>query len=194
MIGLLKRVLDEEITAGGLSEALRRHANDVSSEDVEQLATVLEQFLRAVPDALGWALAASKDPRCGRSIAFATGSILNYVFDDEDLLPESSFGSIGLVDDAYLVHGFVAMLAQTYPFAKPAVAYSSPDARAFEVAASLLPDGVAQSLLRTCESTIQVAQALFLPTDGNGTADALIPPEIRVGLAAQATRASSGAP
>jgi hypothetical protein len=192
MISLLKRVLDESITADRLAEALRQHANDVPSGDVEQLATVLEQFICAVPDALAWALALSKDSGGGRPVAFATGSILNYVFDEEDLFPESSFGSLGFLDDAYLVHGFAAMLAQAYPLAQPAVAYSAPDDRAFRVVASLLPEGVAQSLLRTCESTIQVAQALFLPAQENGAADPSFRPEIRVGEAVRAASDSSG--
>jgi hypothetical protein len=186
MIAVLKRGLDAEITASGLGDALRQHANHLSTDDVEQLASVLEQFLRAVPDALAFALALSKDPRCGRSVAFATGPILNYLFDEEDLLPESSFGTLGLLDDAYLVHVFVAMLRQMYPFAAPAVPYSAPDRRAFEVVSSFLPEGVAHSLRRTCESTILVAQALFVPTQGDGTAEPLAPPEIRVSEAARA--------
>jgi len=185
MIDVLKRGLDAEITASGLGDALRQQATHLSADDVEQLASVLEQFLRAIPDALAFALALSKDPRCGRSVAFATGPILNYVFDDEDLLPESSFGVLGLLDDAYLVHVFVAMLQQMYPFAAPALTYSAPDRRAFEVVASFLPEGVAHSLRRTCESTILVAQALFVPAQGDGTAAPLAPPEIRVSEAAR---------
>jgi len=191
VIGLLRRGFDEVITAGALSDALRQHSNDASSDDVEHLAIVLEQFLRTVPDALAFALAMSRDQRCGRSVAFATGPILNYVFDEEDLLPEASFGTLGLLDDAYLVHGFVAMLRRTYPFVEPAtVAYAAPDSRMFEVVASLLPEGVAQSLLRTSESTIQVAQALFPSAQGMGTADPSFRPEIRVG---EAVRAANGA-
>jgi uncharacterized membrane protein YkvA (DUF1232 family) len=192
MIDVLKRGLDAEITASGLGEALRQHATHLPADDVEQLASVLEQFLRAIPDALAFALALSKDPRCGRSVAFATGPILNYLFDDEDLLPESSFGALGLLDDAYLVHVFVAMLQQMYPFATPAPAYSAPDRRAFEVVASFLPEGVAHSLRRTCESTIMVAQAL-VPIQTNGTAASLTPPEIRVSEAARTASEGSRA-
>ena len=54
------------------------------------------------------------------------------------------------------------------------------------------PEGVAESLLRTCESTIQVAQALFPSGQGAGTADAPFEPELRVadGVAATAAAAS----
>ena len=58
----------------------------------------------------------SKDPHFGRAVAFATGTILTYIFDEEDLLPEASFGVVGLLDDAYLVHGFVGSLSRMYPF------------------------------------------------------------------------------
>lgn len=79
MIGLLRLGFDEGITVDGIADALREHAGDVPGEDVEQLAAVLELFLRTVPDALATALGMSKDPHCGRAVAFATGSILNYL-------------------------------------------------------------------------------------------------------------------
>ena len=180
MIGLLRLGFDEAITADGISDALRQHAGNVPSEDVEQLAVTLEPYLRTVPDALATALAMSKDPHCGRAVAFATGSILNYVFDEEDLLPEASFGTVGMLDDAYLIHAFVDRLRRTYPFVEPTVAYDAPDDNASEVVAALLPEGVAQSLLRTSESTIQVAQALFPSGRGTDAADLVMQPELRV--------------
>ena len=190
MIGLLRLGFDEGITVDGIADALRGHGSDVLSEDVEQLAAVLEQFLRTVPDALAMALGMSRDPHCGRAVAFATGSILNYIFDEADLLPEASYGTIGMLDDAYLVHGFVATLRRTYPFAEPPTpAYAAPDARTSEVVASLLPAGVAQSLLRTCESTIQVAQALFPSGQRTASADLAFQPEIRVAEAVAANEA-----
>ena len=91
----------------------------------------------------------------------------------------------GADENAYLVYVFVAMLRQMYPFAAPAVAYSAPDRRAFEVVASFLPKGGADFLRRTCESTILVAQALFVSAQGDGIAEPLAPPEIRVSEAAR---------
>jgi hypothetical protein len=194
MIGLLRLGFDEGIAADGIADALRLHADEVPSEDVEQLAAVFEQFLRTVPDAIATALGMSKDPHCGRAVAFATGSILQYIFDEEDLLPESSYGTLGMLDDAYLVHGFVATLRRTYPFAEPSAGtYATPDAHASEVVAALLPEGVAQSLLRTCESTIQVAQALFPSGQGAGPADAAYQPEIRVAEAVATNNAPAPA-
>jgi hypothetical protein len=186
MIDLLKRGFGDQITADDVLDVLRRHSTTASIDDLEQLAKALEQFLLAVPDALAHAIAMSKDRRCGRSVAFASGTIFNYLFDEEDLLPEASFGTIGLLDDAYLVHGFVAMLRQTYPFVEPASAYAAPDDRLFGVVADLLPEGVAQSLLRTCESTVRVAQALFPAAQGEVTSDSVFRPELRVDRAVKA--------
>ncbi len=191
MIGLLRIGFEQGVTADDLADALGRYSDDVPADDVEQLATVLEQYLHTVPDGLATALAMSKDPHCGRAVAFATGTILTYIFDEEDLLPEASYGTLGMLDDAYLVHGFVAALRRTYPFAAPsAEAYDVPDERAAGAVASLLPAGVAESLLRTCESTIQVAQALF-PSGQGGGADAAIEPQIRVAAAVAANNATA---
>jgi hypothetical protein len=188
MIDLLRRGLEEAITADELAEALRPHAAEVAPEDIDQLAVVLEQFLLTVPDALATALAMSKDPYCGRAVAFATGTVLTYLFDEEDLLPEASYGSLGLLDDAYLVHGLVATLRRMFPFAASSNgSYAAPDERASAVVASFLPEGVAQSLLRTCESTIHVAQALFLVGDTTSAGEAY-QLDIRVADAAAATR------
>jgi hypothetical protein len=41
MIAVLKRGLDAEITASGLGDALRQHANHLSIDGVEQVANVL---------------------------------------------------------------------------------------------------------------------------------------------------------
>jgi hypothetical protein len=187
MIALLKHGLEAELASEDLAQALQRHADGLRADDIEQLATSVERFLRGIPDAVQWALVLSKDPRCGRSVAFATGSILTYLFDDEDLLPESSFGNLGLLDDAYLVHAFVSKLAQTFPFAAD-LPDSAPDRDAFDVVAALLPDGVAHALLRTSESTIQVAQALFASASADGASEAFRP-EIRVDEALHAVHA-----
>jgi hypothetical protein len=180
MIDLLRRGLADQIAADDIAATLRRHSATASTEELEQLATALEQFLLTVPDALAYALAMSKDQRCGRAVAFATGTVFNYLFDEDDLLPEASFGTIGLLDDAYLAHGFVAMLRRTFPFVESPTAYDAPDDRLFGVVAALLPEGVAQSLLRTCESTVQVAQALFPAPPMHGSTDSDLRLELKV--------------
>ena len=192
MIDLLKLGFDEGISAAKIADALRGHAGDVASEDVDQLADVLEQYLRAVPDALAAALGISKDPHFGRAVAFATGPILTYIFDEEDLLPEASYGIVGLLDDAYLVHEFVGSLGRTYPMAAASIDYAGPDIRTSEVVAALLPVGVAESLRRTCESTIQVAQALFPSGQRVDGGEGSFEPQLRVaaGVAATVTEPS----
>lgn len=187
MIDLLRLGFDEGISAGEIADGLRRHAGDVASEDLDQLAEVLESYLRTVPDALATALGMSKDAHSGRAIAFATGTILTYIFDEEDLLPEASYGLVGMLDDAYLVHGFVDSLRRMYPFAATSIEYAAPDARTSDVVAAVLPEGVADSLRRTCESTIQVAQALFPSRQGADTAGVPFEPQIRVAEAVATT-------
>ena len=187
MIDLLRIGFDERISADAIAEGLRLHAGDVPGEDVDELAAVLEGYLRAVPDALEAALAMSKDIHFGRAVAFATGTILTYIFDEEDLLPEASFGVVGLLDDGYLVHGFVDSLRRMYPSAAASIECASPDARTSEVVAAVLPEGVAESLRRTCESTIQVAQALFPSGQSVDAAEVTFEPQLRVAKAVAAT-------
>jgi hypothetical protein len=192
MIDLLRLGFDQGIAADELADGLRRYAGDVPSEDVDELAGVFERYLRTVPEALATALKMSNDAHCGRAVAFATGTILTYVFDEEDLLPEASYGTVGMLDDAYLVHGFVDSLRRMFPFAASPIEYEAPDARTSEVVAAVLPEGVAESLRRTCESTIQVAQALFPSGQGAGAAAEPFEPKLRVadGVAALAPATS----
>ena len=187
MIDLLRLGFDEGISADEIAEGLRRHAGDGAGGDVDQLAAVLESYLRTVPDALEAALAMSKDPHFGRAVAFATGTILTYIFDEEDLLPEATYGVVGMLDDAYLVHEFVGSLMRMYPLAATPVEYAAPDARTSEVVAAVLPKGVADSLRRTCESTIQVAQALFPSGQSVDAAEVTFEPQLRVAEAVAAT-------
>ena len=185
MIDLLRLGFDQGISTDEIADGLRRHAGDVASEDIDELAAVLESYLRTVPDALATALGMSKDPHFGRAVEFATGTILTYIFDEEDLLPEASYGVVGLLDDAYLVHEFVGSLSRMYPLA--ASEYAVPDSRTSEIVAAVLPEGVAESLRRTCESTIQVAQALFPSGQGADAAGVSIEPQLRVAEAVAAT-------
>jgi len=181
VIRLLKRGFDEEIVAERFADALRARSGDATNGAVERLAVVLEQFVRSVPDAIATALAMPKDPRSGRAIAFATGPILTYLFDEDDLVPEAAFGPFGLLDDAYLAHQFVGALTRWVHVVAPSGgSYSAPDARTFDVVASLLPEGVAASLRRTAESTIQVAHALYPSGPGASRIEAAPQPKIRV--------------
>ena len=189
MIDLLRLGFDEGISAVKIADALRRHGGDVASEDVDELAPVLEMYLRTVPDALAAALGMTKDPHFGRAVAFATGTILTYIFEEEDLLSEASYGVVGMLDDAYLTHEYVGSLKRMYPLAAPSMEYAAPERRTSEIVAAVLPEGVAESLRRTCESTIQVAQALFPSGQRVDAADVSFEPQLRVAEAVAARAA-----
>jgi hypothetical protein len=192
MIALLKAGLEEGITTDVIAEELHRHADETVNQDLDELARVFEEYLRTMPEAIATALSMSKDPHCGRAVAFGTGTILTYIFDEDDLLPEASFGTLGLLDDAYLVHSFVDSLRRMYPFASAPLTYAAPGAKTSEAVATILPEGVAESLRRTCESTIQVAQALFPSGQGAEASEAAFEPQLRVTEAAAAAAATNG--
>ena len=189
MIGLWKGGLAEQVTACRVADDLRRHDPDLPPEDAEVLAEVLAPFIRTMPDAIAWAIQLSKDKRCGRAVAFGTGSVLLYLCDEEDLLPESTFGAVGLIDDAFLVHVFVSHVREAFPFVAPGVGYEPPEPSTIDLAAALLPPGVAAALLRTCNSLMHVAAALFAVPAAIDGVDSREPPTIRARAAAQAYRA-----
>ena len=191
MIEQLKHGLLADVSADGIARALAGLDDDIGADELARVAEVLADFVHRVPDAIGEALAMSKDPRCGRAIAFAAGSILTYVFDPDDLISESGHGDLGLLDDAYLVHTFVAQLAATYPFAATG-SHVPPASDAMRAVAAILPDGIAQSLARTCDTIIHVAQALLVAgADGSSGGEG---PEVELGLrVADAIRALAGA-
>lgn len=127
------------------------------------MASTLEAFLATMPDAVEWALGASKDPRWGRAVSFGTGSVLQYLFDEDDLFPESRFGVLGLIDDAFLVHAFVGALHATLGLPLDGDAYRAPDREVIAVVATLLPQGVADALRRTADGLVTIATAIFAP-------------------------------
>ena len=165
MIELLKRAVDEEVTPERVAEALRPLADGAGADELNRVATTVTDFVRAIPDGLAWVFELARDARCGRAVAFATGTVLHYLLDADDLLPEAELGPLGLLDDAFLVHAFVAKLAQIHPFAGASLPEGLADPHAMRVVATMLPEGVAHALLRTCESTTLVAESLL----GSGT-------------------------
>ena len=104
----------------------------------------------------------SKHPQFGRAVSFATGQIVQYCFDEEDLFPERDYGILGLLDDAYLIHRFVSMLQEMYSHVGMDDAkYRLPEKPIFELVQTVLPAGVCDALDRTCYNLIQVANTLF---------------------------------
>lgn len=190
MIELLNATIEREVTSERLASALEKHGEGLPPDRLKDLAALLERFLRSVPKAIAVALLATKDEKCGRAVALATGQILNYVFDEDDLLPERTFGILGLLDDAYLVHVYVGTLSRMYPHLDTSGAgYEPPDQRAFSVVRAFLPAGVADALVRTCDGLLQVASALF-GSGGQGGSPAETSPAVRVTEALQAMSGS----
>jgi hypothetical protein len=162
MIKFAQSGLEEEISSQALAPLLAKYAPEATPDRVEELAALLAPFLLSMPQALSVAIQMTKSRGCGRAVAFATGQALNYVFDEEDLLPEQDFGIIGLLDDAYLAHIYAGTLRRMYPRVDTSGAdYQPPDERTLNVVRSLLPAGVASALERMVDNLLLVANSLF---------------------------------
>jgi uncharacterized membrane protein YkvA (DUF1232 family) len=162
---MLTRLIDEglarEATAETLAAALEGQSPDLSADEIAELAVVVERFVRGLPgviDALG---TMARAPRTGRSAAFAVGQVLAFLMDGEDLLPESEFGPLGLLDDAYLAHALVGTLRTMAAGTTIPEDYEAPAPADLAVIRELLPAGVADALARTAESLVLIATSLF---------------------------------
>jgi hypothetical protein len=179
--GLLSNALAEEASAAKLEAWLADETADVPSDEVRELAELLESYLRGVPSALDTLTAMAKERPYGRSVAFAAGQVLVYLIDEEDLFREAEFGALGLLDDAYLIYACLEALRFAFPDVNAGSAYMPPDERSRTAVRSLLPAGVADALDRTCESLVGVAAALY--SGGGQGAAAPEPPRasLRIG-------------
>jgi hypothetical protein len=179
--GLLSNALAEEASAARLEAWLANEAPDAPSDEVHELAELLEAYLRGVPSALDTLTAMTKRRPYGRSVAFAAGQVLVYLLDEDDLFREAEFGALGLVDDAYLIHACLEALRFAFPDLDVNSAYTPPDERSRTAVRSLLPAGVADALDRTCENLVGVAAALY--SGGGQGAEAPEPPRanLRIG-------------
>ena len=144
-----------------------------------------------MPDAIAAALVMSEDPHCGRAVAFGTGTILTYIFDEEDLLPEASFGTLGLLDDAYLVHSFVDSLRRMYPFAAASPTYAAPDPQTSEVVAAILSQA---SRSRYGERAGARSSSPRRSSRQGVEVEATFEPELRVSEAVSARTAATASP
>ena len=121
------------------------------------------------------------DPHHGRAVAFGLAQVLEYVFDEHDLVSDASHGVLGLLDDAYLVHRFLEDVGRAYPEAR-ALAVSADDGATRDLVARLLPAGVAAALDRTSERLLQVGATLFTAaTIYQGTIRCEATPALRLG-------------
>jgi hypothetical protein len=184
--------VEKEITVKGVVDILAKVDPDIDKTEAIDLADVLARFVVTTPDALAVALLMSKDPVSGRAIAFATGQILTYLFDEDDLLPEKTFGGLGFLDDAYLAHAYVRLLGSAYPHVDASAAsYQPPSQITFEAVERLLPPGVAQALSQASENILNVAASLF-GGGGESVSVARIAPVLGVRDAMQALSSDAG--
>ena len=189
----LADVLVARASADEIAEALRSEAPDLGADELHELAPVLAGYLNSLPGAVAALSVLARDRQFGRGAAFAAGSVLLYVVDEDDFLPESEFGALGLLDDAYLAHRCVAALTAAFPQLGSPDGYEPPDAHATATVRSLLPAGVADALDRTCENLAR-AGALFFAgggADGAGPAGGEGRPPLRVGDALETLREAS---
>ena len=183
---LLSSALAEEASATKLEDSLAREAPDVASAEIRRLAELLEGYLKGVPDGLDALTAMAKEPPYGRSVAFAAGQVLVYLVDEDDLFRDAELGALGLLDDAYLIHGCLAALSASFPELSVPGGYRPPNGAALAAVRSLLPAGVPDALDRTCENLVRVAAALY-SGGGRGSSDSERPPSnlrVREALAA----------
>ena len=183
---MLADALAGRATAEAVESALRSEADGLEAEAIVELAAIIERYLNSLGAGLAALSALAKDPQVGRGVAFAAGSALLYVVDEDDFLPESEVGPLGLLDDTYLVHGCIAALRAAFPMLAAPDAYEPPDETSVAAVRSLLPAGVADALDRTCE-TLARGAALFAGGGGvGGTGDPRLRPPLRVRAAAKA--------
>lgn len=180
MIDLLREMLAANVTQEAVGQELARHGTGLTPDELRDLTAVVVPFVHGLADGLAYAISLSKDPRCGRAVAHGTGSVLLYLVDDDDLLPESTFGATGLLDDAFLVHAFVARVRETFPYVPEPTGYRPPPPGDVDVVAALLPSGVAAALTSTCRSMVTVAAALFAAPGLVESAEPPVAPVLRV--------------
>lgn len=162
MVDALRHGITARVSQSSVIEALRLHGAEADDAVLTALADRIVPFIDSVPEALSLLIRLGKEPGYGRAIAFGTSQVLLYVMDDQDLVPESAHDPVGLLDDAYLAHKFLARVCESYPAARGRLNYRLvTEAANVEFIGRLLPDGVAAALDRTCESLLTVGAALF---------------------------------
>jgi uncharacterized membrane protein YkvA (DUF1232 family) len=157
----LQSWLATTVTTEELVSALAQRSGGAPAR-FTSVADVLQPFIGSIPQALAAMYAIGKHPARRRATNFVMGQVLCYLVDDDDLLPDTKFGSLGLLDDAYLAHSAAIALMRAYPFVDTSEAnYVPPDRRAFQLVRTILPAGVADALDRTCSDLVYLANSLF---------------------------------
>lgn len=183
----LSDALARRASAADVEAALAADAGDRAPGELRELSAVLERYLNSLPDAVSALTKMVKDPQVGRGVAFAAGSVLLYLVDEDDFLPESEVGAIGLLDDTYLAHRCIDALGAAFPQLGIPNDYEPPEERSVAAVRSLLPAGVTDALDRTCENLTRAA-ALFAGGGGASAGDGEPIPPLRVKNAVEALR------
>lgn len=184
---MLADALAGRATAEAIESALLSEADGLEPKAIVELAATLERYLSSLGVGLAALSAMVKDPQFGRGVGFAAGSALLYVVDEDDFLPESEVGPLGLLDDTYLVHGCIAALRAAFPELPAPEEYEPPDETSVAAVRSLLPAGVADALDRTCENLARAAAFFTVGGGAGGTGgDPVVRPPLRVGAALEA--------
>ena len=152
----LKSVVEPEHLAG----LLAAQEPNASEQELQSLSQTISQLLGTIPANIRLINAYIEHPLCRKPLGFAFGEVLRYCFDEKDLLPEQTFGALGLIDDAYLLQALSNLLPLYFPYAVPTKVEAVPfESRS--VIENLLPEGVVTALDRTAHSILDVAVAMF---------------------------------
>ena len=141
LAALISESLAKQARADDLQAALASQAPNVPSDELRELAELLEKYVHGLPVAIDALTAMTKEPQVGRSVSFAAGQVLLYLIDEDDLFAERELGAIGLLDDTYLVHACIAVARSAFPQIAAPAGYEPPDAHTVAVVRSLLPAG-----------------------------------------------------
>ena len=160
MIEALRTGLAEHASPERVAEHLRALGLEADDSQLAPAAAQLSAFINSTPDRIRALIRIATHPQHGRAVAFGLAQVLVYALDENDLVSETPFAALGLLDDAYLVHRFLADVCQAYP----AVRDLAGNIDAFEtrdLVGRMLPDGVATALDRTSERLVLVGASLF---------------------------------
>jgi hypothetical protein len=160
MVHYLETGLIPDTDTRHLTHLLSRHAPNLPESELNQLASVISELLNTIPGNIRLINAYQTHPLCRKPLGFAFGEILRYCFDENDLLPEQDFGSLGLIDDAYLLHSFAGLLPIYFPFAVPDQK-AGPEFNSRDAVDKLLPTGILDTLDKTARSVLEISIAFF---------------------------------
>ena len=161
MIDLVRKSLEQSVGGTSLADLLSKRFPEMLDDERAQTLPKIAAFLLEIPAAMETINCFASHPACGRATKFAYGEILCYCFDEDDLMPESTWGLLGLLDDAYLLLRFADLLRAYFPYVALVENLASSTAN-FEVVTRLLKPEITDALDRTAHAMLDTGCALFL--------------------------------